>query len=41
MYAGVYIFEGIDNVGKTTIIQALHRKIKDEKDDHCIALSRA
>ena len=39
MYAGVYIFEGIDNVGKTTIIQALHRKIKDERDDHCIALA--
>lgn len=39
MYAGVYIFEGIDNVGKTTIIQELYRKIEDERDDNCITLA--
>lgn len=39
MYAGVYIFEGIDNVGKTTIIQSLHRKIKGERDNNCIELA--
>ena len=26
-YFGIYVFEGIDNVGKTTIVQRLKEKI--------------
>ena len=26
-YSGIYVFEGIDNVGKTTIVQRLREKI--------------
>jgi len=32
----VYIFEGIDNVGKTTIIQALKQKIQETTDYKCV-----
>ena len=35
-YSGVYIFEGIDNVGKTTIIQALKQKIQETTDYKCV-----
>lgn len=35
-YNGIYIFEGIDNVGKTTIIQALKMKIKETRGNECI-----
>lgn len=34
-YSGVYIFEGIDNVGKTTIIRALKQKIQETTDYEC------
>lgn len=30
LYSGIYVFEGIDNVGKTTIIRALKEKIYHE-----------
>lgn len=35
-YSGVYIFEGIDNVGKTTIIHALKQKIQETTDYKCV-----
>lgn len=34
-YAGIYIFEGIDNVGKTTIIQALKNRINENTEFNC------
>ena len=36
IYSGVYIFEGIDNVGKTTIIQALKQQIRETTDYKCV-----
>ncbi len=35
-YSGVYIFEGIDNVGKTTIIHALKQQIQETTDYKCV-----
>lgn len=35
-YSGVYIFEGIDNVGKTTIIHALKQRIQETTDCKCV-----
>lgn len=35
-YSGVYIFEGIDNVGKTTIIQALKKQIQETTNYKCV-----
>lgn len=36
IYSGLYIFEGIDNVGKTTIIQALKKQIQETTDYKCV-----
>ncbi|WP_371377433.1 dTMP kinase [Sporomusa aerivorans] len=38
-YAGIYVFEGIDNVGKTTIIQALQEKICKEIGYDCTTIA--
>jgi dTMP kinase len=35
-YSGIYIFEGIDNVGKTTIIHALKKQIQATTDYKCV-----
>lgn len=35
-YSGVYVFEGIDNVGKTTIIHALKEQIQKRTDYRCV-----
>ncbi|MCM1161628.1 MAG: hypothetical protein NC412_10425 [Roseburia sp.] len=35
-YSGVNIFEGVDNVGKTTIIQALKKQIQETTDYKCV-----
>lgn len=35
-YSGIYIFEGIDNVGKTTIIHALKERIQQTTDYKCV-----
>lgn len=37
--AGIYVFEGIDNVGKTTIIQALKKRIDKVAKIDCINIS--
>lgn len=34
-YSGVYVFEGIDNVGKTTIVHKLDKKISSQTDYNC------
>lgn len=39
MYSGVYVFEGIDNVGKTTIIHALKQLIQETTDYRCIDIA--
>lgn len=39
MYSGVYVFEGIDNVGKTTIIQALKQQIQEATDYRCVDIA--
>ena len=38
-YSGVYIFEGIDNVGKTTIIHALKQQIQETTDYKCVDIA--
>lgn len=38
-YSGVYVFEGIDNVGKTTIIHALKQQIQETTDYRCIDIA--
>ena len=35
MYSGIYVFEGIDNVGKTTIVQKLKEKICETMECEC------
>ena len=35
MYSGIYVFEGIDNVGKTTIVQKLKEKICETTEYEC------
>ena len=35
-YSGIYICEGIDNVGKTTIIHALKERIQQTTDYKCV-----
>ena len=39
MYSGVYVFEGIDNVGKTTIIHALKQQIQETTDYRCVDIA--
>lgn len=39
MYSGVYVFEGIDNVGKTTIIHALKQQIQETTDCRCVDIA--
>lgn len=39
MYSGVYVFEGIDNVGKTTIIHALKQQIQEATDYRCVDIA--
>lgn len=38
-YSGVYVFEGIDNVGKTTIIHALKQQIQEFTDYKCVDIA--
>lgn len=38
-FAGIYVFEGIDNVGKSTIVQALKEKINREISHKCFDFS--
>ena len=38
-YAGLYIFEGIDNVGKTTIIRALKERIQGITKNDCVDIA--
>jgi len=33
--SGIYVFEGIDNVGKTTIVNELKEKLSEEMDCEC------
>lgn len=35
MHSGIYVFEGIDNVGKTTIVQKLKEKICETMECEC------
>lgn len=37
-YSGVYVFEGIDNVGKTTIIKKLKEKICKRSITECLKI---
>ncbi len=39
LYSGVYAFEGIDNVGKTTIIKKLKEKIFLTMDYECVSVA--
>lgn len=39
IYSGVYVFEGIDNVGKTTIIHALKQQIQELTDYVCVDIA--
>lgn len=39
LYSGVYVFEGIDNVGKTTIVQKLKEKICDSMGCECVIVA--
>ncbi len=39
LYSGVYVFEGIDNVGKTTIIKKLKDKIFLTMDYECVSVA--
>lgn len=39
LYSGVYVFEGIDNVGKTTIIKKLKEKIFLTMDYECVSVA--
>lgn len=38
-YSGIYVFEGIDNVGKTTIVRALREKICESMGCDCVIVS--
>lgn len=38
-YSGVYVFEGVDNVGKTTIIHALKQQIQEATDCRCVDIA--
>lgn len=38
-YFGIYVFEGIDNVGKTTIVQKLREKIFQSMGCECTAVA--
>lgn len=35
-YSGIYVFEGIDNVGKTTIVHKLKKKICESVGCNCV-----
>lgn len=39
MHSGIYIFEGIDNVGKTTIICELKKLIQETTDYKCLDIA--
>lgn len=38
-YSGIYVFEGIDNVGKTTIVQKLKKKICASMECDCVIVA--
>ena len=38
-YFGIYVFEGIDNVGKTTIVQKLRKKISLSIGCECVVVA--
>ena len=38
-YSGVYVFEGIDNVGKTSIIHALKQQIQETTGYRCVDIA--
>lgn len=37
--AGIYVFEGIDHVGKTTIVQKLKEQITESTDFRCVSIA--
>lgn len=37
--AGIYVFEGIDHVGKTTIVQKLKEQITESTDVRCVSIA--
>jgi dTMP kinase len=39
LYSGIYVFEGIDNVGKTTIINALKERLCKEMGCECATVA--
>lgn len=39
VYSGIYVFEGIDNVGKTTIVHKLKEKIGESMGCNCVIVS--
>lgn len=39
LYSGIYVFEGIDNVGKTTIVQNLKDKICESMGCDCVIVA--
>lgn len=39
MYLGIYVFEGIDNVGKTTIVEKLKEKIWESMGCECVIVA--
>lgn len=38
-YSGIYVFEGIDHVGKTTIVQKLKEKVSEDIKYNCVIVS--
>ena len=39
MYSGIYVFEGIDNVGKSTIVQTLREMIAESLGCECVVVA--
>lgn len=39
LYSGIYVFEGIDNVGKSTIVRKLKEKISETLGCECVVIA--
>ena len=39
MYSGIYVFEGIDNVGKSTIVRRLQERISESLECECVIVA--